>query len=260
MYIKRWILALTLVTMMLVSIASADDVQPAASQGKDGKTGIFANEKIKVAGKQRAYRLVVPKDLPADKPVPLLFAFHGLGDSKDLMAFYSQLDKLAAKEHFILIYPNAVNRMWPIVPIIAGEDLAFFDKLYDLATESYNIDLDRVYLTGMSNGAYFSHVVASERADKIAAIAPHSGGLGVFARRELKVKPKYAVFVIHGDADSIVPVKEGRATRDAYKKWGHQVEYLEVKDWNHLWAFNVDVNSKMWKFFADHPRQKEDVK
>jgi dipeptidyl aminopeptidase/acylaminoacyl peptidase len=63
------------------------------------------------------------------------------------------------------------------------------------------------------------------------------------------------VLVVHGSADSIVKVDEGRRTRDAYHKWGHPVEYVEVPGLNHFWAHKVDVNSKMWRFFAAHPRR-----
>lgn len=230
-------------------------VLPAGSGGQGGKTGTFANEEMKVGSGKRAYRLVVPEKIDPKKPAPLVFAFHGLGDSKDLMAFYSRLDRLAARYGFLLVYPNGRNKMWSLVVEWAKEDLDFFDALYSQVSKQYNVDLDRVYLTGMSNGAYFSHVVASQRSDKVAAIAPHSGGLGLLALGQPKLKRKYAVLVIHGEKDSIVPVKEGRETHAAYKKWGHDVEYLEVPDHNHFWAHKADVNEKIWKFFHDHPRR-----
>jgi polyhydroxybutyrate depolymerase len=142
--------------------------------------------------------------------------------------------------------------MWPLLPQLAKDDLQFFDDLYDLANKSYNIDQNRVYVMGMSNGGFFSHLLARERADKIAAIAPHSGGLGAMTR-DPKLQKKYAVLLIHGVDDSIVKVKESRKANEAYQKWGHDVEYLEVKGLNHFWAHKADVNEKIWKFFEEHP-------
>jgi polyhydroxybutyrate depolymerase len=209
-----------------------------------------------VKGKAREYRIIVPKSVDPQKPAPLVFAYHGLLDSKDLMPIYSQLDKLAEAKGFILIFPNGLNRHWPLIPQLAVDDVAFFDALYAFAAEKYNIDLNRVYVTGMSNGAYFSNLLAYQRADKIAAIAPHSGGLGALSMlKDLDVKPKYAVLIIHGASDSIVPVSEGQKQRDAYTKWGHAVEYVEVPNFNHLWAHNIDVNAKIWAFFEKHPLQ-----
>ena len=234
----------------------SNEVVPARpSEGKGGRVGTLANETIDVNGKAREYRLIVPKSVDGKQPVPLVFAFHGLGDSKDLMPFYSQLDKLAEKQGFVLVFPNGLNRHWPLVPAWAKDDLAFYDKLYEHITGQYNIDLNRVYLTGMSNGAYFSHVIASQRSEQIAAIAPHSGGPGVVGVQGIKAKNKYAVFVIHGAEDSIVPIEEGRRTRDNYLKWGHDVEYLEVEKLNHFWAHKAGVNAKMWAFFEKHPLQ-----
>jgi polyhydroxybutyrate depolymerase len=218
-----------------------------------GKVGTFPNEVIVVAGKPREYRLVVPKTVDPAKPVALVFAFHGAFDSKDLMPLYSQLDELASEKGFILVYPNGKNKSWVILPELAGDDLAFFDALYADLTAKYDVDKNRVYLTGMSNGAFFSHVVAAQRPGKIAAIAVHSGGLGFYGSRDINAQPKYAVLVIHGAADSIVSVEEGRKTRDAYKKWGHAVEYVEIPGHNHLWALLADVNHKIWDFFVAHP-------
>ena len=235
-------------------VAAETAIAARSSGGSGGKTGTFANEQIKVGDKQRAYRLVVPKKLDPTRPAPMVFAFHGLGDSKDLMSFYSQLDRLAAKQNYILVYLNGKDRYWPLVVEWAKDDLAFFDALYAQLGQSYNLDLNRVYLVGFSNGAYFSHLVASQRSDKVAAIAAHSGGLGLL-RDDPQLKHKYAVLLIHGDADVIVKVKESREAQVAYQKWKHAVEYVEVPKLNHFWAHGVKVNEQIAAFFAKHALQ-----
>lgn len=234
--------------------ASAAEPKARPSNGKGGTAGTFPDETMEIAGVKREYRLVVPKSVDNRKPVPILFAFHGfLIDSKDLMPKYSQLDQLAEKERFVLVYPNAVDKAWRIVPFLAKDDFAFFDKLLAHLCGRYNIDRNRVYLTGMSNGAFFAHLLASQRSDVVAAIACHSGGLGVLARRPPQVKHKYGVMIIHGEKDSIVNVDEGRKSRDQYQSWGFPTEYLEVAGLNHLWAVNADVNTRLWKFLKEHP-------
>jgi polyhydroxybutyrate depolymerase len=234
--------------------AAAQPAKPAPeTPKKTGKVGTFPDESIEVKGKKREYRLVVPKSVDPDKPASLVFAFHGLLDSKDLMPRYSQLPRTAEKEGFILCFPNGLNRHWPIVPEWARDDLAFFDELCKKLETDYTIDPDRIYLTGMSNGAYFSNLVASQRADKIAAIAAHSGGIGFV--KEDKERRKYPVMIIHGEYDSIVKVEEGHKARDAYKKWGHEVDYIEIPKLNHFWAGSQGINDQIWKFFKEHPRK-----
>jgi polyhydroxybutyrate depolymerase len=234
------------------ALVAAPAAEPA--DGRVGPVGTFPDEEITVKGKARQYRLVVPPAVSAGKPVPLLFAFHGALDSKDFMPVYSHLDDLAKKHGFILVYPNAQYRYWLLVPDLARDDLAFFDALYERLSASYRIDRDRVFLTGMSNGAYFCHLVASQRSEVVAAIAAHSGGLGALQKKP-DVKRKYAVLVIHGADDSIVKVEESRKVRDAYKRWGYEVEYVEVPNLNHFWAHKVGVNDKIWEFLMAHPRR-----
>ena len=218
-----------------------------------GKPGLFPNETIEVNGKPREYRLVVPDSLDLKNPAPLVFAFHGLGDSKDMMPKYTGLDDLAAKEGFILVYPNGPNRDWPIAFAHLNGELDFFDALCKRIEESYNVDADRIYLTGMSNGAIFVNLLASQRSEKIAAIAPHSGSLGALAIRGIKAKRKYPVMMIHGEDDKIIPVAAARRSADVYRKEGHEVELILVPGMGHSWAHEVDVNDKMWAFFKAHP-------
>jgi polyhydroxybutyrate depolymerase len=247
----RFVLAVAFCSALALS-AFAAEPQPRPTSGSGGKLGAQPNKKIEISGVERTYKLYAPKALDFKKPVPLVFSFHGLGDGQALMSLYTQLDRLAEKENFVLIYPDGRLHAWPLLPIMAKDDLAFFDALYDLAGKNYNIDQSRVYLVGMSNGAYFSHLVARERSEKVAAIACHSGGLGMM-NEEPKLKQKFAVMLIHGDKDSIVNVDESRRARDAYKKWGHDVEYIEVAGLNHFWAHKVKVNQKIWEFFEQHP-------
>ncbi|MFO1040615.1 MAG: PHB depolymerase family esterase [Planctomycetaceae bacterium] len=248
------VVSVLLIVLLNMLTASAAEPKSSPSHGKGGTSGTFPDETIEIAGVQREYRLVVPKSVDNRRPVPILFAFHGfLIDSKDLMPKYSQLDQLAEKEGFVLVYPNAVDKAWRIVPILARDDFAFFDKLLASLSDRYNIDRNRVYLTGMSNGAFFAHLLASQRSEVVAAIACHSGGLGILARRPPQVKHKYGVMIIHGEKDSIVSADEGRKARDQYQSWGFPTEYMEVPGLNHLWAVNTDVNTRIWKFLKEHP-------
>jgi polyhydroxybutyrate depolymerase len=208
---------------------------------------------------ERQYRLVVPASVAAGRPVPLVFAFHGIFEGKDFMPLYSHLDGLAGQEGFILVYPEARERFWPLVLDWSRDDLAFFDALYAHLTSRYNIDLNRVYLAGMSNGAYFAHLVALQRSDRIAAVAAHSGGLSCtwpgLTTGEVTAARKYPVLLIHGDLDPVVYVEESRRARDTYKRWGHEVEYVEIPNHTHLWAHEHGINERIWKFFMDHPRR-----
>lgn len=139
------VLAAGVVSLWLFGIAHSAESKSKPSNGKGGDVGTFPSESIEINGTKREYRLVVPKSVDGKKAVPLLFAFHGfLIDSKDFMPTYSQLDALAETEGFVLVYPNAVDKAWRILPVLAKDDFAFFDQLLKMITDKYNIDKNRI--------------------------------------------------------------------------------------------------------------------
>jgi polyhydroxybutyrate depolymerase len=219
-----------------------------------GPTGVIGDGSITVAGVPREYRLVVPDPLGAT-PVPLVVAFHGRGDSKDQMPLYTGLSRFAEQNGFILVYPNAQNKFWPLIPLLARDDLAFFDALYAKLLAEYPIDRARVYLIGMSNGAYFSHWIASQRPGRIAAIAAHSGGLGL-VRPDPGAVHKHAALLIHGELDPIIRPEESRRAHAAYVAAGYSAEYIEVPNYGHFWAGPQKINVRIWEFFQRHSSSK----
>lgn len=242
-----------LIAPLALALAVQGAAAPRPSKGKGGKTGTFAAETIKVREQARAFKLVVPGGLDGSKPVPLAFVFHGLGDSKENISRYSGFEALAARKGFIAVFPDALEKRWNIRPADDNEDVRFFDALLEHVAAKYNVDLRRVYLTGMSMGGYFSNCLASQRSEKVAAIAPHSGGLGMLGFRGVQARRKYPAMIVHGDADNVVKVEEGRKSRDAYTKEGHPVEYVEIAGLGHVWAVKENISEKIWTYFMDHP-------
>lgn len=222
------------------------------------KAGTFADETVTVGKDKRTFRLIVPKTVDLTKPAPLVVAFHGmLIDSKDLMPKYTKLDATAADNKFLLAFPEAVGKMWGVVPDKVTADLAFFDALVRDVSARYRVDPNRVYVLGMSNGAYFAHLVAKERSKTVAAVGSHSGALGLQTLGGVKADRKFPVLIVHGDKDNILNVAFARENRDKYKKEGHEVKYVEVAGMGHEWATKQKVNDTIWEFFADHPLDKK---
>jgi poly(3-hydroxybutyrate) depolymerase len=222
------------------------------------KRGDFGSETAKVGDVTREYRLVVPKTVDLAKPAPLVVAFHGmLIDSKDVMPQYTKLSETAEKHGFIIAYPNAIRNSWGIAPEKVSNDLAFFDALLRKLAATYKIDSDRVYVVGMSNGGYFAHFVGRERSKIVAAVASHSGPLGLQTLLGVRAARKFPVLIVHGARDRIFPVVIARENRDKYKREGHEVKYIELKNVGHMWGTKADINETIWKFLADHPLEKK---
>ena len=230
----------------VAGVSAADAVEP--------QHGEFATEALTVGGQTRVFRLVVPNSVDLSKPAPLVIAFHGmLIDTKDLMPKYTKLNETADKHHFIIAYPNAIDRSWGLRPEKVRSDLAMFDALVAKLSKEYRIDPDRIYVLGMSNGGYFAHVVGKERSKVVAAVASHSGPLGLQTALGINAERKFPVLIIHGDQDKIFPVKIARDNRDKYQKEGHEVKYVELAGVGHMWGTKYNINETIWQFFADHP-------
>jgi polyhydroxybutyrate depolymerase len=230
-------------------LAAACATRPEAPSGE------FPNESLTVGAAKRAYRLYVPASANSGRPAPLVMAFHGmLVDSKDVMPTYTKLNETAERHGFIIAYPNALGGVWGLWPDKIAADLAFFDALLARLSTTYRIDPERVYVLGMSNGGYFAHLLAKERSTVIAAVASHSGALGLQTLGGVNATRKFPVLIAHGAQDLIFAVWIARENAEKYRREGHEVEYIELPRLGHAWATDANVNERIWRFFAAHPR------
>lgn len=221
-----------------------------ARSKKTGSHGLFKNETIQVGQRVRKFRLWVPSSVDLKKPAPLVLAFHGMLDNKDFMPVYTKLDQAAQKHGWILVYPQARGIAWPLLPSGVPAELAFFDSLLKKLKSRYVIDAKRVHLMGMSNGGYFINVIALARSEQVASIVIHSSSLGLLAILPLKAKVKYSVFIIHGDADRLIPIQQAKDTAKAYRRAGHKVRTRFIKGLGHIWAVKHKVNDDIAAFIS----------
>jgi polyhydroxybutyrate depolymerase len=245
---KTRTVALALLLLGVAGCASRPDAPP-----PNARHGEFANEAVAVDGGIRRYRLVVPRSVDLAKPAPLVLAFHGMWvDDKDTMPGYTRLSETAERHGFVLAYPNAAGGAWGLWPRKIVDDIAFVDALLARLSTDYRIDADRVYALGMSNGGYFAHLLAKERPHAIAAVAAHSGLLGLQALGGVNAERKFPVLIVHGTQDWIFSYWLARENVQKYRREGHEVKYLEIAGLGHAWA--AGINEQIWEFFASHPR------
>ncbi len=166
---------------------------------------------IKVSNLKRNYLLHIPRAYDSSQPLPLVLAFHGrLGTAKK-MAKLTNLSDLAEEQKFIVAYPNGIGRSWNAghgtgkAEAMGVDDVRFTARLIDTLSQTLNIDRQRVYATGFSNGATFVHRLACELSEKIAAIAAVAGTIAPQIRGKCNPQKPVAVLQIHGTADPIVP-------------------------------------------------------
>jgi len=164
-------------------------------------------------GLNRYYRVHVPASYSPTTATSLIIAIHGGFGSGPLLETQSQLSVKSDQEGFIVVYPDGVRNTLGIRTWNAGgccgssvannvDDVGFINTLIDSIVAKYAIDGDKIYLTGMSNGAFMSYRLACELSETIAAIAPVSGTMNVKDCNSIRNVP---IIHFHSYLDESVP-------------------------------------------------------
>lgn len=199
-------IAVILLLAIFTSCNKSDDgttVNNTPNSTEDVKTGKATNN-IDVNGTSRDYITYVPSTYSSTKSYPLLFAFHGLGGNMESSYNNSKFHELAESENFIVVHPNGLKKQWNAVTVENNIDIAFVNQMITKLKSNYNIDANRIYSSGMSNGGYFSFVLACELSDKIAAIGSVTGLMFKSVLDNCTPKNPVPVIQIHGTEDSVV--------------------------------------------------------
>ncbi|MBK49462.1 MAG: hypothetical protein CL768_00265 [Chloroflexi bacterium] len=169
-------------------------------------------------GKNRSYRLYVPKNYRTDNPTPLLINYHGTGSNAEQQALYSDMDRVADENNFIHVSPQGLDLDGRPV-FNAGltmqspankrdfskeprDDVDFSTKIIEDISNKYCVNEKKIYATGMSNGGRMSYRIGCDAADKFAAIAPVAGVLSLPEEDCQPSKPVPSI-AFHGTLDSI---------------------------------------------------------
>lgn len=179
-------------------------------------------ELVTTDGERRTFRIVLPRNYDQADPAPLVFDFHGLGSEGFQQALVSGIDAAAGLNGYVAVIPDgAVNdvlgtRLWNLAagndgPLadLAVDDVAFVIELLDLLEAELCIDTARVYSMGLSNGGFFSTVLACELADRIAAVATVAGITHPDDCNPVRPVP---VLHFHGTDDDVVPFEGGASS------------------------------------------------
>ncbi len=140
--------------------------------------------------------------------VPLVTNWHGLGSNGPQQMAFSGYAELAEEEGFVVVAPTGIGERWelPLIDQEGRDDVRMAAELIDLVATKVCIDLSRVYATGMSNGGYFSSVLACRLSDRVAATFSVAG---VIFPDDCQPRRPIAVGAVHGTADSVVPFHGG---------------------------------------------------
>ena len=281
---------------MLVS-CKEESPEPTSSTKKTGCAENTEAETITWDNIEREYVLYIPSSYDSLSPAPIMMNFHGFGGLAEDHMSYADMRSLADDQNFILVYPQGscaddLSHWNPSLPSAdnksEADDLGFIEAMINKLSTEYNVDMERIYACGYSNGGMMSYGLAAHKSNLIAAIGSVSGTM-----LDTDVTPSHQmpVIIIHGTNDEILPYDGGsgyNSIQSSINYWTNfnntdslpitnnltsgvftiehyiypngdnstSVELYKVINGNHIW-FDLDINGNntaklVWDFVSKY--------
>ena len=198
------------------------------------------------------YLLFLPETYSQEqKSWPLMLFLHGAGERGDdlnKVTVYGP-PKIVQKQKdfpFIVVSPQCPKDDW------WTRKTEVLINLVDDIVARYDVDTERIYLTGLSMGGYGSWALASEYPARFAAVVPICGGGSRIMSRRLRDMP---IWAFHGAKDSVVPVEESKEVVAAINARGGKAKLTIYPDANHDSWTETYNNQEVYDWLLEHRRE-----
>lgn len=235
------------IALLLTSVALAlTGCTPTAGAGETSTTtatvpAVHTWFTVTVDGAKRRFLVVAPKH-PVGEKLPAVIAMHGAGGSAQQFADSTSFAADATSGAFIAVFPDGSPQTAGTYVWNAGtccgkavednvDDIGFLKTVMAQLTAKHDVDGDRIYFAGFSNGGMMAYRAACDLGDSVAGIAVVSGALNVTSCPSGATMP---VLIIHGTADDIVPYDGGNpvpALSYGLKPWTNESVAQAVTAW-----------------------------
>lgn len=200
------------------------------------------------------YVVNLPKDYDPEKKYPLVFFLHGAGERGDDLdvamrhGYMKHVREEGAEYPFLFVAPQCPDdKYWGCYT----ESLTAF---LDFICETYPVDKERMYLTGLSMGGTGTWMFAMANPDRFAAIAPICGSGIYWNTGIIKDLP---VHMVHGDCDDVVPVSNSvEMLTSMYKHGGTKAELtIRYGAGHNVWDYAYE-GDWLFRWLMQHKKEK----
>jgi predicted peptidase len=189
-----------------------------------------------------------------DKAWPLVLFLHGggeCGNSEDALIKVTthgiaRLIKEGQSFPFIAVSPQCPAEAW------WTEKIEVLHSLLDEIEQTYVIDHDRVYVTGLSIGGFGTWAMAIAQPHRFAALAPICGGGDPTQVCAIKHIP---VWNFHGAQDTKVPLHRSVEMVETLKACGGNVRFTIYPDAKHNAWTRTYANPELYTWLLSHRRK-----
>ena len=205
------------------------------------------------------YRLFVPEGYTPDQSWPLIIGLHGASGSENTWfdrrrrgETENLCKRLSQERGYLLVAPSGRG---PFTGYrgIGGQDVM---DVLDRVSSIYNIDPERVYLTGHSMGGGGTWILGLRHAEKFAAIAPIAASGRWVRSRHVKPHADLPVLFSQGAKDMVALAEPARRTAKLLARYMKNFTYTEYPDDTHntIWYTALPT---IFDFFDAHGRKEK---
>jgi predicted peptidase len=217
------------------------------------------------SGNKMPYRLFIPKDYNQTSLYPIIMYLHGGGGAgtdniKQITGYNTNGTHVWLTPENQAKYPTFV-----VAPQLPGmnrwntwdsPNLSLYARvameLLKALIKEFNIDPDRVYLTGQSRGGYGTWDIVSKCPDFFAAAVPLCGGGN---SRTVEAIRNVPIWAFHGAQDQYVTVESSRVMVEALRKIGGNIRYTEYPNFGHNVADTAYLEPELIEWLFAQKRQ-----
>lgn len=226
------------------------------AQGAERVEGQFEASGVKIN-----YLISQPEDYGAvpGKQWPLIFCLHGSGERGNNAALlypymdpipdgiFIQADIYRIREQFIIVWPQCPANGWWSTPNM----LEVLDAFLDQVMAEYNVDANRLYLTGISMGGEGVWALAMTYPERFAAVAPVASL--PYRMDEVCVLKDVPVWVFHSAKDTVCSPAPIQLMAEALEACGGDVKFTLYPDLNHASSCVEAANTpELYDWFLQH--------
>jgi dienelactone hydrolase len=255
--------AARLIDAILQTRLSFDDVYARLRQGRPygpQKTGLIRLSNRTEDGVEHHFALNVPAAYDPARKYQARFQLHGGVMMRQTNAPPASGGAIGALEGAEQIY--IVPFSWQDAPWWGDDQLLNLRAVLDTAKRSYNIDENRVVVSGVSDGGTGAYYVAMRDTTPFASFLPLNGFIMVLANPELGIdSPLYPnnirnkpLFAVNGGRDPLYPTARVDPYMDHFERNGVVVEYHPQASAGHNTAWWPQVKDQFEAFARDHAR------
>lgn len=181
--------------------------RPAVSAGCEADDPVPPGEtRVELSSQERDwwYLRHVPPAHDGRRPVPLVVSFHGYSEGAEVHALHTALGLHGEDHGYVAVFPQGQGEVPRWDTQGGSRDVEYVGDLLDDLEQALCLDLDRIHVTGLSNGAAMASRVACAHADRVASAAPVAG-----VRGAVSCPRPVPIVSFHGTADEFVPWEGG---------------------------------------------------